>query len=190
MKNIFAASLLFCVFPAFANIAGLFVDGNTISWTESGWMQVQEQSNYSTLCEGEIQSCTVPAGTYQVINHSTGANQQNVRVGDQSTTGNSGTGSGNLLYITNTCSGLLNRPPFLQPNCQADCPPQSAPVGVLACSAFYRDRPGPREFVPAYPVLRQIANQPRGVDCQMNLQAADSNREIEVETAIACMTMQ
>ncbi len=49
-------------------------EGLTIRLAGDGWWQVQDSdNNYANICEGEISSCQVPhAGTYQVINHTTG----------------------------------------------------------------------------------------------------------------------
>jgi len=47
---------------------GVSVSGNTISWQESGWHQVQSKTDFATLCEGGTE-CEVPDGTYIVINH-------------------------------------------------------------------------------------------------------------------------
>ena len=46
------------------------VNGFVISWPDNGWYQVQSAADFSTVCEGG-RSCTVPAGNYVVINHST-----------------------------------------------------------------------------------------------------------------------
>lgn len=69
------ASLL-ATAPAFANPV---VNGNTISWPDNGWYQVQSASDYSTVCEGGTQ-CQVEVGTYIVINHSTGERFDGIRV--------------------------------------------------------------------------------------------------------------
>lgn len=55
------------------------VDGNTITWQETGWHQVQDRSDFSTVCQGGT-SCTVTPGTYIVINHSNGQRWNNVSV--------------------------------------------------------------------------------------------------------------
>ena len=47
------------------------VQGNTLSWPDDGWYQVQSASTYESICQGGL-SCTVDAGTYIVINHTTG----------------------------------------------------------------------------------------------------------------------
>ena len=47
------------------------VEGQVISWTDTGWHQVQNRADYSNICEGGT-SCTVTAGEYVVINHRTG----------------------------------------------------------------------------------------------------------------------
>ena len=49
----------------------LTVKGNIISWPDDGWYQVQSTDTYESICEGG-NSCEVEAGTYVVINHTTG----------------------------------------------------------------------------------------------------------------------
>lgn len=57
--------------PGSQAMAAPVVSGNLISWPDDGWYQVQRQDNYEAVCAGTRQ-CTVPAGTYIVINHDTG----------------------------------------------------------------------------------------------------------------------
>ena len=63
-------ALLFALSCATANAAPS-VDGQSISWPDDGWYQVQDAESYVSLCEGGT-SCEVPAGNYIVINHTTG----------------------------------------------------------------------------------------------------------------------
>lgn len=58
---------------------GITVEGNTISWPNNGWYQVQRSDNYETICGGG-QSCVVPNGLFIVINHSTGERFENIEV--------------------------------------------------------------------------------------------------------------
>ena len=57
------------------------ITGNTISWPDDGWYQVQVVTD-----EGQIQVCggtrfcEVPNGTYIVINHTTGERFENIVV--------------------------------------------------------------------------------------------------------------
>ena len=51
------------------NDSTVSVDGFVISWPDDGWYQVQSSTDFSTVCEGG-RSCTAPAGSYVVINHS------------------------------------------------------------------------------------------------------------------------
>ena len=60
-------------------VTAVSVDGNVISWPDDGWYQVQNASDYSTVCEGG-NSCEVSAGTYTVINHSNGERFENISV--------------------------------------------------------------------------------------------------------------
>lgn len=50
---------------------GVQVDGDTISWPDDGWYQVQTSTDFVSICEGG-RSCTVEPGNYIVINHTTG----------------------------------------------------------------------------------------------------------------------
>lgn len=55
------------------------VTGNTISWADDGWYQVQTSADYQSVCEGG-RSCDVEPGTYRVINHTTGMRYENIVV--------------------------------------------------------------------------------------------------------------
>jgi len=55
------------------------VSGNTISWPDDGWYQVQQANTFESVCNGGT-SCEVGAGSYIVINHSTGERFENVEV--------------------------------------------------------------------------------------------------------------
>lgn len=52
-------------------IAAPTITGNVISWPDDGWYQVQDAYDYTSYCEGG-RSCEVTAGTYNVINLTTG----------------------------------------------------------------------------------------------------------------------
>lgn len=63
------------VLGAGANTAAYTVNGTVISWTGTGWFQVQENGgNYPEVCAGtDLNSCDVGSpGSYNLINHSTG----------------------------------------------------------------------------------------------------------------------
>ena len=60
------------------------VSGNTISWPDDGWYQVQTADGSSTICSGG-RSCDVGPGTYLVINHSTGQRFTDIVVSGSST---------------------------------------------------------------------------------------------------------
>ncbi len=81
----------------------VFVEGNTISWTDDGWYQVQRASDFVTLCNGE-RSCTVSNGTYIVINHSNGRRLNNVPVGTPSS-GQSASGTSGGVVAAGSASG-------------------------------------------------------------------------------------
>ncbi len=55
------------------------VKGNTISWPADGWYQVQRTEDYVSVCEGGS-TCTVDAGNYHVINHSTSQRYEHIVV--------------------------------------------------------------------------------------------------------------
>ena len=56
------------------------VTGNVISWPDDGWYQVQTADGSTNVCEGGT-SCEVSAGSYKIINHSTGEIFSDVVVG-------------------------------------------------------------------------------------------------------------
>lgn len=76
IKLLSAGSFLLC---STTLSAAPVVTGNTITWPDDGWYQVQSASDYSQICAG-VQSCTVDAGIYIVINHTTGQRFENVVV--------------------------------------------------------------------------------------------------------------
>lgn len=59
------------------------VTGNTISWPDNGWYQVQDANTYSEVCSGG-RLCEVADGTYIVINHSNRTRWDSVIVGAES----------------------------------------------------------------------------------------------------------
>jgi ELWxxDGT repeat protein len=72
------------------------VSGNTISWPDDGWYQVQRSSDYTTVCNGGS-SCVVPPGTYKVINHTTGEKFRGIEVSASSTEGSPISVIGNVI---------------------------------------------------------------------------------------------
>ncbi len=56
------------------------VAGDVISWPDDGWYQVQAADGSETFCNGGT-SCEVSAGSYLVINHSTGERFSDIVVG-------------------------------------------------------------------------------------------------------------
>jgi len=56
------------------------VSGNTITWPDDGWYQVQDADTYRSVCGGGS-SCSVEPGNYIVINHTTGERFENIQVG-------------------------------------------------------------------------------------------------------------
>jgi len=63
-------------------LAQVSADGQRLSWPDGDWFQVQDASTMETICEG-TQYCDVSAGTYIVINHSSGQRWEDVVVGDE-----------------------------------------------------------------------------------------------------------
>jgi len=55
------------------------INGNTVTFIEPGWFQIQRQDNYQTVCEG-FGPCVVDNGLYQVINLTTGERWMDVTV--------------------------------------------------------------------------------------------------------------
>lgn len=60
---------------------GVVVSGNTITWPDDGWYQVQSAVDYTSFCEG-VRFCEVSDGVYHVINHTTGKRFENIVVGN------------------------------------------------------------------------------------------------------------
>lgn len=73
--------------------SAVYVDGFVIRWPDDGWYQVQSTTDFSTLCEG-VRSCTVPAGSYVVINHSSNTRFEPIVVPGNVTAPNNGSGDG------------------------------------------------------------------------------------------------
>lgn len=61
--------------------SSVIVTGDTISWPDDGWYQVQDATTYSEVCAGG-RSCAVAPGSYVVINHSTGERFRGITVGE------------------------------------------------------------------------------------------------------------
>ncbi len=67
--------------PTTPTTDAITVTGNTISWPSDGWYQVQTADGSRNVCEGGT-SCEVSAGTYKLINHTTGERFYDIVVGD------------------------------------------------------------------------------------------------------------
>ncbi|ASJ72222.1 glycoside hydrolase family 16 protein [Granulosicoccus antarcticus] len=78
-KRTTACIVVLAAFGSNAALAAPTVAGNTISWPDDGWYQVQNAATYESVCQGG-QSCEVPVGKYIVINHSTGQRFENISV--------------------------------------------------------------------------------------------------------------
>jgi len=82
-RIIYPASILALLLAHSPAQARPSVSGNTITVPNNGWYQFQSEADYSTVCQG-VNSCEVPAGSYLVVNHSTGERFDNIRVNDSS----------------------------------------------------------------------------------------------------------
>lgn len=69
-------------------IVGVVVRDNTISWPGDDFWQVQTAGTFEPICEGR-EPCEVSAGTYNVINLTTGQRFENIEVGSGSSGNNS-----------------------------------------------------------------------------------------------------
>lgn len=74
-----AAIALLC-FSSFSVSASPVIEGNTISWPDDGWYEVQSVVDYASVCQG-VRRCDVSPGLYTVINHTTGQRWENLSVG-------------------------------------------------------------------------------------------------------------
>ena len=59
---------------------GITVSASTISWPDDGWYQLQTADGSRTICNGGS-SCDVEAGSYLLINHTTGERFTDIVVG-------------------------------------------------------------------------------------------------------------
>lgn len=73
-------------------VAGIEINGSTLSWPDNGWYQVQSLPDYRNVCEGGT-SCSPGAGTYVVINHSSGERWENLTVGGSADSAAADTGT-------------------------------------------------------------------------------------------------
>jgi len=90
------------------NSAVVTVQGQSLSWPNDGWYQVQEANNFLAVCEGGS-GCVVQPGNYVVINHTTGERFNDITV----TVENAGAGAN-----FDNCPAVFN-------------PDQSALVGIV-----------------------------------------------------------
>ncbi len=132
-----ATALLFISSQALAQIPGLSVTGNTISWTfTGGWMEVQNASTWQTVpgCSGFITSCTTPGGTFNVIDHDNNTHSYNVTTGQSAAPAPA---MSSFVRVDKEC--VL--PQGAQPTsfrCMVSCPAGKTVTGVLACNAGWR----------------------------------------------------
>lgn len=115
-----------------ASIDNLFLEDMTLSWSNSGWMQVQRVSDQSTECEGNINMCTVSSpGTFNIINHTTQQRVDNYQI-LETTVQIPPTRS--VTRISNTCQRPQGRLVSEFP-CAVRCPEGTTVTGITACQA-------------------------------------------------------
>ena len=81
VKLLFLMCLVFAS-NSFANLSAT-AERTMISWPDTGgWMQVQNESTWETVpgCEGFITTCTAPAGSYKIVDHSSGIFQTGIQI--------------------------------------------------------------------------------------------------------------
>ena len=84
--TVLSATTVLLAVPA-ASFAMPSVTGNTLTWPDDGWYQVQRADTFETVCEGSVSAtssnsggpCTIDAASHIVINHSTGERFENIR---------------------------------------------------------------------------------------------------------------
>lgn len=106
-----------------SNGRGIKVDGNTVSWPDDGWYEVQSSSSFNTLSEGQ-RFATLPHGDYTVINHTTGERFEGITVGPGNASENQTNGSAQPFASLNTYRLIdiipgLTPFPFVRPNASA-----------------------------------------------------------------------
>ena len=87
LHRLFAAAAMLSMCPTIS-LAMPSLSGNTLTWPDDGWHQVQRADTFETVCEGIVSSdssnsggpCVVDPGTYIVINHTSGERFENIIV--------------------------------------------------------------------------------------------------------------
>ena len=85
-------------------VSAVTVSGNTISWPDDGYYQVQSEADFNTVCE-DGRSCDVGDGSYVVINLTTGERFAGIAVGAAAGGNTSGATGGGVSPSGITVSG-------------------------------------------------------------------------------------
>lgn len=83
-----------------SNNSEVAIEGTVIQWTGDGWFQVQNATDFSTVCEGEVNSCETGTGEFQLINLSTGQRWENLLVGAPEVPDSGSADDGPVLTLT------------------------------------------------------------------------------------------
>jgi len=109
---------------------GATSSGGTISWPSTGgWMQVQSESSFETVtdCEGFITSCDTTAGSYKVVDHSSGIFQLGIQVFEATPPTTRPT-----LFQRTNCTFLSFS---FQGECEISCPAGMTIKRIVECRA-------------------------------------------------------
>jgi hypothetical protein len=165
VKAIFTIAVMALPSIALADIPGVTIENDTISWANTGgWMQVQDARTYRTLdgCEGFITTCRSGEGEFNILDH-TNDNRENgvlVVVNPQ----------GSLIrQVRNDCTFAAGDIPDYA-SCVVQCPVSTRLIGVVECSA--RLRQGDRFFTVAAGFNGGAIDNSstwRAANCQANL---------------------
>jgi len=187
--NKIALALLFLSTSALANIPDLTTNGTTISWSGSGWIQVQSATSYQTVCEGRINTCETDGGTFNVINHSTSARSNNVVAiaSAPAPAPVARTSAPEVYYVHEDCT-YVSRTGNPLPDvidCGCDCEPGDYLVGITSCEV----RGSVEGLIPE--VTSQAWNGHGGCMVEVPdadaLNAVDGWGRVQVYAGIACL---
>lgn len=154
---------------ALADIPGVTVENDTISWTSTGgWMQVQDAGTYRTVdgCEGFITSCRSGEGEFNILDHSNDNREDGVLVTinpEESL----------FRQVRNDCTFAAGEIPDYA-TCVVRCPVSTRLIGVTECSAR-RNRDSTFISVAAgfNPVTLDNSSIWRAANCQVNLDESE-----------------
>lgn len=180
-KSIFAAIVLI---PFAASADSIELDSGS-------YWQIQQASNFETLCEGFIAECEVEPGVYNVINLTTGERQNGVVVASA----NEG-GFSRPEIVTNTCDWTEAIPQITDTttpdsvksygvlDCNVSCPVGKIVVATIQCTissdAYASDFLISRYFPTAMIVSGNEAN------CRAGQDLFEGETPIETTVTVAC----